>query len=324
VLYSPMWKVLIGDCHNTLATLPAGSVHTCVTSPPYYGMRDYGVSGQLGHEARMDCLAWAGACTACGDCYVCALVDRMRGVRRVLRDDGTLWINLGDSYRVGDTGVRAKNLVGMPWHVALALQADGWNLRQDIIWHKPNPLPESVRDRCTKAHEHIFLLSKSKAYYFDADAIAEPATGRVCGNKRHKQAQQAATAVAHGDHTTRTKLGLSAIPARTVRNRRDVWTQSLVGFGGGHFAVFPPGLIEPCILAGCPSRCCSRCGSPLRSPSCTCNAEPCPGVVLDPFAGSGTTAGVAVQHGRSAILVELNPDYARMIPDRVLSILRRA
>jgi DNA modification methylase len=304
----------IGDCLESLRAMPAESVQTCVTSPPYFGLRDYGMDGQIGLEATPDA-------------FVARLVGVFREVRRVLRDDGTLWLNLGDSYAGGGTigrndggrdltggggnrlgsgnpgaqGVRKpvaslkpKDLIGIPWRVAFALQADGWYLRQDIIWHKPNPMPESVTDRCTKAHEYVFLLSKSARYYFDADAIKEPS---------------AESSVARlAQPTLIRQVGSSRVPGKTngtmkavggdTRNRRSVWTVTTKPFKGAHFATFPPDLIEPCILAGAPIG----------------------GVVLDPFGGSGTTAGVAIKHGRRAVLCELNPEYAAMIPARIASI----
>lgn len=293
----------IGDCLESLRAMPAESVQTCVTSPPYFGLRDYGMDGQIGLEATPDA-------------FVARLVEVFREVRRVLRDDGTLWLNLGDSYanpghakgNPGDgrssfaksekasghthsktwPGAKNKDLIGIPWRVAFALQADGWYLRQDIIWHKPNPMPESVTDRCTKAHEYVFLLSKSARYYFDADAIKEPATGRETffGSDRYSEG------------SGRNDVGSSNLTVAQHRNRRSVWTVTTKPFKGAHFATFPPDLIEPCILAGSPRG----------------------GVVLDPFGGSGTTAGVAIKHGRRAVLCELNPEYAAMIPARIASI----
>jgi site-specific DNA-methyltransferase (adenine-specific) len=249
---------------------------------------------------------------------VTKLVEVFREVRRVLRDDGTLWLNLGDSYAStgghtsqgsgsqrkgrsnvevqntvkgykGGGGVKIKDLIGIPWRVAFALQADGWYLRQDIIWHKPNPMPESVADRCTKAHEYIFLLSKSPKYYFDTVAIAEPATcERVCGPALHRDAV-----------STNGNGGLSRRPAGETRNKRSVWTVTPKPFRGAHFATFPPDLIAPCVLAGCPAG----------------------GLVLDPFGGSGTTAGVALKHGRMATLCELNPAYIDIMARRVAEIV---
>ena len=259
------------------------------------------------------------------EAFVARLVEVFREVRRVLRDDGTLWLNLGDSYaanrsyqveqtkggakhgpaqaaggrsqRAADYGLKVKDLIGIPWRVAFALQADGWYLRQDIIWAKPNPMPESVRDRCTKAHEYVFLLSKGPRYYFDSEAIKEQAVGPVGGAKGRGKQQSAAAYAAKGKHPQRDNSGGLGGDGVT-RNRRSVWTVTTKPFKGAHFATFPPDLIEPCILAGCPVD----------------------GTVLDPFGGSGTTAGVAIKHGRKAILCELNPEYAALAPERVRSI----
>ena len=311
-----------------LATLPAASVQCCVTSPPYWGLRDYGTAGQLGLEAPPDE-------------YVANMVAVFRAVRRVLRDDGTLWLNLGDCYYTGGKGgaeadakrivdagskqathtanafagaanrreihgMKPKDLVGIPWRVAFALQADGWYLRQDIIWHKPNPMPESVTDRCTKAHEYIFLLSKSPKYYYDADAVKEPcATNenrpsgvvreREFGYDSKRNNNPAAFMVVKSGNKERKQrpgadtlnIGAQAgsIPWEgSTRNKRSVWTVTTKPFRGAHFATFPPALIEPCILAG--------------SAADT--------LVLDPFSGAGTTGLVAVQHGRRYIGIELN------------------
>ena len=306
------YQVIIGDCIKGMRTLPEQSVHTCVTSPPYFGLRDYGMAGQIGLEDTPDA-------------FVARLVDVFREVRRVLRDDGTLWVNLGDSYagyhgnknalmptsatngwtngtnensrgdkRPQDIGLKQKDLLGIPWRVAFALQADGWYLRQDIIWHKPNPMPESVTDRCTKAHEYVFLLSKGPRYYFDAEAIKEPAV--TFGRQ--------APAVSSGPKHAAVDRSLIGPPRngdsydRETRNRRSVWTVATKPFKGAHFATFPPDLIEPCILAGCPVG----------------------GTVLDPFGGSGTTAGVAMRNGRNAVLCELNPEYAALMPERIAAL----
>lgn len=306
--------------------MPAGSAQTCITSPPYFGLRDYGHEGQIGLEETPEQ-------------YVETLVEVFRAVREVLADDGTLWLNLGDSYagswgsqgRQGNTGqmagrsvasvrerskiqaarieagaypskmtrtgavpdgLKQKDLIGIPWRVAFALQADGWYLRQDIIWHKPNPMPESVRDRCTKAHEYVFLLSKAPRYYFDHEAIKEPATGRPPGNKKPTKGGRH---YASGAEHHRTAANLHTIGARETRNRRSVWTVTTKPFRGAHFATFPPDLIEPCVLAG------SRPGD----------------TVLDPFGGAGTTGLVAQRNGRRAILCELNPEYAALARDRI-------
>lgn len=301
-------RILTGDCREVLATLPAGSARCCVTSPPYYGLRDYGHDTQIGLEATPDE-------------YVAALVGVFRDVRRVLADDGTLWLNLGDSYSDGGSGansrqrnapnanwdggndnkaprgtlrarqdgLKPKDLIGIPWRVAFALQADGWYLRQDIIWHKPNPMPESVTDRCTKAHEHIFLLAKSARYYFDACAIMEPASANSHGGRQNQGGpKQEAIGQNHG--------GVLGVPAGDAgRNKRSVWTVATQPFSGAHFATFPPDLIEPCIRAG-------------SAPGDT---------ILDPFGGAGTTGLVADRLGRSAVLIEANPEYADMARRRI-------
>ena len=253
--------------------------------------------------------------------FIAALVETFDLCRQVLADDGTAWVNMGDSYAndgkwggasggkhakalhgntgIGrkkvSTGLKPKDLIGQPWRLAFALQDAGWYLRQDIIWHKPNPMPESVRDRCTKAHEYVFLLSKGPRYYFDSEAIKEPvAESSVARLAQPTLAQQAGSARVPG----KTNGNMKAVGNGETRNRRSVWTVTTKPFKGAHFATFPPDLIEPCILAGCPVG----------------------GTVLDPFGGSGTTAGVAVRHGRNAILCELNPEYAALIPERVAAI----
>ena len=298
------WGILQGDVRETLRALPEKTVQTCVTSPPYFGLRDYGVDGQIGLEPTPAE-------------YVEQMVAVFREVRRVLRDDGTLWLNLGDSYATrwssarsegrggladnererhgpAPEGYKNKDLMGIPWRVAFALQADGWYLRQDIIWHKPNPMPESVRDRCTKAHEYVFLLSKSERYYWDAEAMQEPAAGGTSRGNGQKLAERAIArtgGVINGG-TAKSTLGTSA---DETRNRRSVWTVATRPYKGAHFATFPPALIEPCILAGAPFG----------------------GLVLDPFTGSGTTAAVALQHGRRFIGCELNPDYIKLAEARI-------
>ena len=288
-----------GDCLDVMRGMDAGSVNCCVTSPPYFGLRDYGVAGQLGLEPTPEE-------------YVAKMVLVFREVRRVLRDDGTLWLNLGDSYargfgggspgaksssnvgsyasrqagRVPD-GMKGKDLIGIPWMVAFALRADGWYLRSDIIWHKPNPMPESVRDRPTKAHEYLFLLTKSERYFYDAAAVAEQAVGGWNGSKFD-----------HGK-TGQHQLGRSCTKPRdadtNTRNARSVWTIATKGFKGAHFAVMPEALAEKCVLAGCPVG----------------------GTVLDPFTGSGTVGVVAVKNGRGFVGVELNPEYAAMARGRI-------
>jgi DNA modification methylase len=294
--------ILTGDCLEVLRGLPDGMAQTCVTSPPYYGLRDYGHAGQVGLEATPDA-------------YVARLVDVFREVRRVLRDDGTLWLNLGDSYNSGASGglggstllggqsnqrqsnraesrkkrhdaegLKTKDLFGIPWLVAFALRADGWWLRQDIIWHKPNPMPESVTDRCTKAHEYVFLLTKSARYFYDADSIREPPTGRT----------DALSVINTGADNGREKRTLNN-DGTIGANARSVWTIATQPYSGAHFATMPPALAERCIKAG------SRPGD----------------MVLDPFGGAGTTGLVADRLGRSATLIELNPEYARLARERI-------
>ena len=264
--------------------LPEKSFQCCVTSPPYFGLRDYGHADQIGLEQTPED-------------YVVKMVEVFRGVQRVLKDDGTLWLNLGDSYAgsgPSGAGLKHKDLIGIPWRVAFALQQDGWYLRQDIIWHKPNPMPESVRDRCTKAHEYIFLLSKSERYLFDSKAMKEP--GVI----------PAGTKAAKGSAERASQPGVNSRPPEYkiydgTRNRRSVWTVNTKPYRGAHFATFPPKLIEPCILAGCPAG----------------------GTVLDPFGGSGTTGQVAVEHGRSAILCELNAEYIGLAKQRIEGCIPR-
>lgn len=344
--------ILIGDATEKLKTLEDASVHCCVTSPPYYGLRDYGVESQIGKEKTPDE-------------YIARLVDVFREVRRVLRDDGTLWLNLGDSYSgykgenycakpelsklqkksavpcshtIGTpqtSGLSGKQLMGIPWRVAFALQADGWILRQDIIWHKPNPMPESVRDRCTKSHEYIFLFAKSQRYYFDQESIKVPikdtsaarliqdvmnqkgsdrvpgkTNGRMkavrfggnklCPDTRLQSGKEWKPSMAGGG--TSYKNGHSGYfdkdgnPLCGVKaNKKSVWTVTTKPYKGAHFATFPADLIEPCILAGAPDG----------------------GTVLDPFGGSGTTGQVARKLGRKFVLIELNPAYESLIKDRL-------
>lgn len=268
-----MNKIEFGDCRDTMRRWAADGVkaQTCVTSPPYFGLRDYGHEGQIGLEKTPEE-------------YIASMVEVFQCVRDVLADDGTLWLNIGDSYGAG------KQLLGIPWKLAFALQSDGWYLRQDIIWHKPNPMPESVRDRCTKAHEYIFLLSKSGRYFFDGDAIKEPAkTSPVARNKADEGYQ---ADYPKGD---RFSSGERVWGADGKRNKRSVWEVSLRPYKGAHFATFPTALIEPCVLAG------SRPND----------------IVLDPFMGSGTTAQVALQHGRQYLGCELNPEYEELQRERI-------
>ena len=325
-------RVLLGDCRDVLRTLADESVHCVVTSPPYFGLRDYDVDGQIGLEPTPGC-------------YVAQLAGVFDEVRRVLRSDGTLWLNLGDSYagsgkggnpeesehrkqatnrgtivrskrdapRWGGgnipatEGLKAKDLIGIPWRVAFALQDTGWWLRQDIIWSKPNPMPESVTDRCTKAHEYIFMLTKSAHYYYDADAIAEPAiyaglTGQdASGFKDAKKFdgkhsdKQRGHSRRHAGFNDRWDRMERAEQCSGTRNKRSVWSVATRPYADAHFATFPPDLIEPCIKAGCPED----------------------GTVLDPFGGAGTTGLVADRLARNAILIELNPAYDEMARARI-------
>jgi DNA modification methylase len=300
VFYDENLQIFVGDCREQMAAMDAQSVQTIVTSPPYWGLRDYGNEGQLGLEPTPSE-------------YVASMVQVFGEAKRVLRDDGTLWLNLGDTYsaqrwtgkgegqpinkkRDGhrdlnatrESGLPAKNLVGIPWLVAFALQADGWVLRSEIIWHKPGVMPEPVTDRPTRAHEQIFLFAKQQKYHYDHEAIKEPAvTGAwdalpPIGGKKHP-----------GENGN-AKYSGNQPASDGMRNKRDVWTVSIKPYAGAHFATFPPDLIEPCILAGAPPG----------------------GVVLDPFGGSGTTGMVSNRLGRKAVLIELNPEYVEQIKER--------
>jgi DNA modification methylase len=301
--------ILTGDVLEQLKTLPDESVNCVVTSPPYWGLRDYGQDGQLGLEQEPEE-------------YISNMVDVFREVRRVLTDDGTFWLNIGDSYSgsgkgpagnlgkannerhlehktggIVPKGTKPKDLVGIPWMLAFALRADGWYLRQDIIWSKPNPMPESVTDRCTKSHEYIFLLTKSRKYYYDNEAIKEPSVSnpktainaRFGGNKYGDS----------DDPKHATKSGNIWKPTAT-RNKRDVWVIATQPFKGSHFAVMPEKVAETCVLAGCPEE----------------------GVVLDPFFGSGTVGVVALKHNRRYIGIELNPEYVEIAQARIDSAIK--
>jgi DNA modification methylase len=293
-----MNKTIFGDCRATMRELIAQGVKVqmCVTSPPYFGLRDYGHEGQLGLESTPYE-------------FVANMVEVFRLVRDLLADDGVLWLNLGDSYaanrgyqvpdqKVGDVGnskgskvpdgLKVKDLIGIPWRVAFALQADGWYLRQDIIWHKPNPMPESVTDRCTKSHEYLFLLSKNDKYYFNGEAIAEPLTDSSIERLSQPtlDKQQGYSRVPFKTNGNMKAVG----GAQGKRNRRSVWTIPTSSYSGAHFATFPSALIEPCILAG------SRIGD----------------LVLDPFMGSGTTGQVSQDLGRRWIGCELNTEYLEL------------
>ena len=303
-----------GDALDVLRTLPDSSVDCCITSPPYYGLRDYGVGGQIGLETSPEA-------------YLARLVDVFREVQRVLKNAGTLWLNIGDSYAgsgrgkgdknrkgvqnkasfVGDmfakpyrlAGYKNKDLIGIPWQLAFALRADGWYLRQDIIWNKPKPMPKSIRDRCTKAHEYLFLLSKSARYYFDHRAILEPAKydGRkdTTAKGSPKYADNGTGigihSLANGVHE-RWPDRIGTLPAR---HKRSVWTVPTRSFRGAHFATYPEALVIDCIMAGCPPG----------------------GVVLDPFFGAGTTGVVAQNTGRNYVGIELNAEYVEIAKGRL-------
>lgn len=330
--------IFCGDAKSVLSTLPDESINCCVTSPPYFGLRDYGMAGQIGLESTP------------GE-YVASLVAVFREVRRVLRGDGVLWLNLGDSYNAGRDGghpggkaqwkpgeqkyvgrsganvpgLKPKDLIGIPWLVAFALRADGWWLRSDIVWHKPNSMPESVTDRPTRAHEFIFLLSNSERYHYDHEAIKEPPSpelvqqieegyngkalkdylgasvqdasatkSRIINGYRSRIDKQRGHSRRHSGFNDKWDALTPTEQAACGSNKRDVWTVAPANYKDAHFATFPPDLIKPCVLAGCPVG----------------------GVVLDPFLGSGTTAMVAVELGRKCVGIELNPDYAAMAVTR--------
>jgi DNA modification methylase len=351
-------QVLFGDCRDSLRQMAEAGVvvQTCVTSPPYFGLRDYGHDGQIGLEET-------------AERYIAKLVEVFRAVREVLADDGTLWVNIGDSY-AGGGDIKQKDLIGTPWMLAFALRADGWYLRQDIIWHKPNPMPESVTDRCTKAHEYLFLLSKSPRYYFDHEAVKEDAVGAPSGNKERKQ-RPGSDLLKRG-----AQAGNVPYSGSEKRNRRSVWSITTKPYKGAHFAVFPTALIEPCILAGTSERGhCPDCGKRWQrtvdkattfqggsgragttadqanasgkhvggvnggnknlklgpvvttattgwQPSCDCGCAPEADTVLDPFMGSGTTAAVALLHGRRFTGCELNPSYKPLQDERIAAAQR--
>jgi len=327
-------RVITGDCRTVLRELPDESVNCCVTSPPYWGLRNYGHADQIGQEETPEA-------------YVETMREVFAEVWRVMREDGTLWLNIGDSYSgsgkggnpghsphvkqrtnsgslsvrgVKRNGRKPKDLIGVPWLVAFALQRDGWYLRSDIIWHKPNCMPESVMDRPSRCHEYLFLLTKSERYYYDHAAIKEPCsesfqndgrwkTGPTDKNEKSGYAESGAQnpksvhrifkkqnghGRRHAGFNERWDANEANGTAPMMRNKRDVWTISPANYPQAHFATYPPALIKPCILAGCPAR----------------------GVVLDPFGGSGTTGAVALELGRRAVLVELNPDYTKLINER--------
>jgi len=420
-LPSDRLQIIHGHCIDALRALPGCSVQCCVTSPPYWGLRDYGLPdvewptgwrGQLG-------------CEPTPDLYVEHMVAVFREVWRVLRDDGTLWVNLGDCYASsGGGGLKAKDLVGIPWRVAFALREDGWYLRRDIIWAKPNPMPESIKDRPTTAHEYVFLFSKAKDYFYDAEAVKEPVTGtanargngvgpkavsassrlrtdrtpdRQTPGRIQAKANRSFSAAVTGLVSHRAKRSVWTIDNHTAlfdwlyarddgaelleqfieesRNQLDVYTVVTAPYKGAHFATFPPDLIRPCIMAGSSAMACAQCGAPEsavfedlgpdlehqracggdliggydgkstkdyagakaqdasatkarilagmrlkrqigQKPLCACNAGRVPGIVLDPFGGSGTTGEVALQLARKAILIEMNPEYIGLARER--------
>jgi DNA modification methylase len=293
-------KCHFGDCLETLRQMPDGIAQTCVTSPPYFGLRSYGGGdAEIGKEKTPDE-------------FVAALVAVFHEVKRVLRSDGTLWLNIGDSYASGGRksrdsdgkleqrgmdarpadpkGIKAKDLIGIPWMLAFALRADGWYLRQEVVWAKPNPMPESVTDRCTKSHESIFLLAKSEKYYCDMGAIQEPETMKP--QQRLTSLKDNPLNKVHDRPIYRQAEGSTG---GGMRNKRSVWTVATTPYKGSHFATFPTALIEPCILAGAPAG----------------------GVVLDPFFGSGTTGQVAQNLGRKFIGCELNQAYKDLQDERI-------
>jgi DNA modification methylase len=319
-------RIICGDCLEVLKTLPAESVNCCITSPPYFGLRNYQVEGQIGLETTIEE-------------YVAKLVAVFAEVKRVLKLDGVFWLNLGDSYQShpGDytkcggfqgkdarvngehkakydgcaggvaakamklIGLKPKDLCGIPWRVAFALQKDGWYLRQDIIWAKPNPMPESVTDRCTKSHEYIFLLTKSAKYYYDNEAIKEDSTEPESYTGRKFRSRTGVYLAGAMPGVTKTKEDFTVEEGKTYpkRNRRSVWTVNVDSCGDGeHFAVFPEELIEPCVLAGCPEG----------------------GICLDPFLGSGTVAAVALKNKRNYIGIELNPKFIEIAERRIKAI----
>ena len=417
---NPTWDVLQGDCIEVMRGMEPESVHCVVTSPPYWGLRNYGVNGAYGLEPTLDE-------------YIGQMVEVFREVWRVLRKDGQLWLNLGDAYAstgrsdrkespgVGAKqamkapgrdivwqpgggsnfgwslpgGLKPKDLIGLPWRVAFALQADGWWLRSDIVWHKPNPMPESVRDRPTRAHEYVFLLTKSARYFYDADAIREPIKDPGSWDGNHKNGFRKADwdggdAYANQPHLPSNHAkpdkerghsrrhagfndrwdGMSKEEQQAIgANKRTVWSIATQPYKGSHFATFPEKLVEPCILAGTSERgVCSECGAPWErvveqsrtfesgsgrsgnaisgkngsrvqgggetgdvrrgpvvhtstigwQPTCGHDSDLAADVVLDPFCGSGTTGVVALQHGRSFIGIELNPEYVELARKRII------
>lgn len=325
-----MSKILSGDSREVLKTLPDESVHCCVTSPPYWNLRDYDTDTQIGLEET-------------AEQYVQQMVEVFRDVRRILRADGTLWLNLGDTYIRSKAGPdKPKDLAAIPWRVALALKQDGWYLRSDIIWHKEKVIPESAEDRPTRCHEYIFLLTKSQNYFFDAEAIREPVQSdescvrRMIEQKDRIQGKTLSITDKRNAGNNTSNIGRKrGVGDPSTRNKRSVWTVNPHNFSGAHFAVFPPPLIMPCIQAGTSEHgCCGSCGAPYYrevekvehliekedgsltrrrtvgwNASCDCNAETKPCTVLDPFFGAGTTGLVASNLGREYVGIEINPSY---------------
>ncbi|MDR2903085.1 MAG: site-specific DNA-methyltransferase [Clostridiales bacterium] len=308
-------KIICGDAVDILRTLPSKSVNCCITSPPYYGLRDYGVAGQIGREESPEL-------------YIARLVEVFREVKRVLRDDGTLWIVIADSYADWSyakkirfsskhsienvathqefrASIKPKDMIGIPWSLALALREDGWYLRSEVIWHKPNPVPESCRNRPTRSFEHVFLLSKDYHYYYDQDAVKEPiATGTTARRKRavsgnHKYADAAIGQPLQTFNRPRLNKSGENMALPDTRNLRDVWSVSVKPYHGAHFAVFPTELITPCILAGCPAG----------------------GTVIDPFFGSGSTGVSAATLGRRYIGIDINPEYCALAEERLRGVM---
>lgn len=300
-------RIYLGNSFDVLKTFEDGSINCCVTSPPYFGLRDYGIDGQIGIEDTPTD-------------YIERLADVFDEVRRVLRDDGTLWLNIGDSYcnsngyarasaqyqrqgrndapandrdlsKLHGAGFKTKDLIGIPWLLAFALRERGWYLRQDIIWAKPNPMPESVRDRCTKSHEYIFLMTKSPKYYYDNEAIKEPTITRDTSVRNRDESKLNNT-------PGRSRMAGLKTNDYTERNKRDVWNVATKPLKEAHFAAFPEELITPCILAGCPVG----------------------GTVLDPFMGAGTTALVSLKHGRNYVGIELNEEYIGIANNRLNNV----
>ena len=316
-----MYDLLVGDCRVSLRHLPANSIQCVVTSPPYYNLRNYGHASQVGRENAPAA-------------YIAQLVEIFRAVRRVLRPDGTLFLNIGDSYARGPLpeGIKKSDLIGIPWMLAFALRADGWHLRCDVIWSKPNGTPESVKNRPSRCHEYVFLLTKTGRYYYDREAIREPNTDKKPKCKAaaiinvRGAGRWADNPEAHGGFMTYNPRG---------RNKRSVWSIPTASFRPervgvndvDHFALFPPALVRPCLLAGTSQFCCEVCGAPWRRhlgaephdpaqdtwrPGCDCDAGRVPCQVLDPFAGSCTTGVVCIEEGRDFTGLELNSDYARL------------